>query len=87
MYGELIFLDHCKGTSCERFCPVGPALEAFGDQRIIFGSSPSPGSGTKSVVGDWYELVKESLAELGIEQEGVDAIFGGNAKKVYERKP
>jgi hypothetical protein len=31
--------------------------------------------------------VKESLAELGIEQEGVDAIFGGNAQKVYGKKP
>ncbi|KAF9653998.1 hypothetical protein BDM02DRAFT_3107195 [Thelephora ganbajun] len=65
---------------------VGPALEAFGDQRIIFGTSPSPESYTKSAVGDWYELVKELLAELGIEQEGVDAIFGGNAQKVYGKK-
>lgn len=65
---------------------VGPALEAFGDQRIIFGSSPSPESYAKSAVGDWYELVKESLAELGIEQEGVDGIFGGNARKVYGKK-
>jgi len=65
---------------------VGPALEAFGDQRIIFGTSPSPESYAKSAVGDWYELVKELLAELGIEQEGVDAIFGGNAKKVYGKK-
>jgi len=70
----------------DTFDPVGPALEAFGDQRIIFGTSPSPESHTKSVVGDWYELVKESLAELGIEQEGVDAIFGGNAQKVYGKK-
>jgi len=65
---------------------VGPALEAFGDQRIIFGTSPSPESDAKSAVGDWFELVKESLAELGIEQEGVNAIFGGNAKKVYGKK-
>jgi len=66
---------------------IGPALEAFGDQRIIFGTSPSPASHAKSTVGDWYELVKESLAELGIEQEGVDAIFGNNAQKVYSKKP
>ena len=83
MYGKLIPLDRCKGASHQYFHPVGPALEAFGDQRIIFGTSPSPESDAKSAVGDWYELVKESLAELGIEQEGVDAIFGGNAKKVY----
>ena len=65
---------------------VGPALEAFGDQRIIFGTSPSLESHAKSTVRDWYELVKESLAELGIEQEGVDAIFGHNAQKVYGKK-
>ena len=86
MYGKLIPPDRCKGASHKCFGPVGPALEAFGYQRIIFGTSPSPESDAKSAVGDWYELVKESLAELGIEQEGVDAIFGGNAKKVYGKE-
>lgn len=86
MYGKLMPPDCCQGTIRSRFNQVGPALEAFGDQRIIFGSSPSPESYAKSAVGDWYELVKESLAELGIEQEGVDGIFGGNARKVYGKK-
>jgi hypothetical protein len=34
-------------------------------------------------VSDWYELARESFAELGIEQEGIDAIFYENAKQVY----
>ncbi|KZT19686.1 hypothetical protein NEOLEDRAFT_1141683 [Neolentinus lepideus HHB14362 ss-1] len=59
---------------------LGHAVEAFGYQRIIFGSSPSHPS---LPAGTWYELARESLAELGIEQEGIDAVFGGNAKKLY----
>lgn len=62
---------------------VGPVLEAFGYQRIIFGSAPSSASTTKSVAGEWYELARESFAELGVEQEMIDAVFAGNARKVY----
>ncbi|KAJ7446161.1 hypothetical protein B0H11DRAFT_2085314 [Mycena galericulata] len=62
---------------------LGPVMEAFGYQRIIFGSSPSPASQSISHAGDWYEIARESLAELGVEQEFIDAVFCGNAKKVY----
>ncbi|GLB37519.1 hypothetical protein LshimejAT787_0405700 [Lyophyllum shimeji] len=62
---------------------LGPVMEAFGYQRIIFGSSPCPTSTGSSVARDWYEIARESLAELGVEQEFVDAVFYGNAKKVY----
>lgn len=62
---------------------IGPCLEAFGYSRILYGSSPSPFSHTKSNAADWYELARESFAELGTEQEGVDAVFYGNAKLVY----
>ncbi len=62
---------------------VGPVVEAFGHERIIFGSSPSPGTHYPSHVGDWYEIAREAVAELGVEQEDVDAIFYGNAKRVY----
>ena len=58
-------------------------LEAFGYQRIIFGSSPSAASSAKSNAGDWYEIARESLAELVSYQEFVDAVFYGNANKVY----
>jgi len=62
---------------------IGPVIEAFGFERILFGSSPVASATAPSKVADWYELARESFAELGIEQSGVDAIFGANAKKVY----
>ncbi|KAI0070714.1 hypothetical protein K474DRAFT_1574549, partial [Panus rudis PR-1116 ss-1] len=62
---------------------IGHALEAFGFQRIIFGSSPSPSSHSPSNAGDWYELARESFAELGLEQDDIDAVFYSNAKKAF----
>ncbi|KAG2015620.1 hypothetical protein CC2G_008876 [Coprinopsis cinerea AmutBmut pab1-1] len=62
---------------------VGPVLEAFGHQRIMFGSSPSTSSRGPSNAGDWYEISKESLAELVADQEFLDAVFYTNAQKVY----
>jgi hypothetical protein len=62
---------------------VGPALEAFGFERLIFGSAPSSVSSAKSSAGDWYELARESLSELGVEQGAIDAVFMRNARKVY----
>jgi len=62
---------------------LGPIMEAFGYQRIIFGSSPSPASKNASIAGDWYEIARESYAELGVEQEFIDAVFCLNAQKVY----
>jgi predicted TIM-barrel fold metal-dependent hydrolase len=62
---------------------VSPVIEAFGFQRIIFGSSPCPSSTGSSIASDWYELAKESLSELGVEQDVMDGVFGENAKRVY----
>jgi hypothetical protein len=62
---------------------VGPALEAFGFERILFGSAPSPSSHASSSAGDWYEIARESFAEIGVEQSSVDAVFGGNAQRMY----
>ncbi len=62
---------------------VGPAVEAFGFERIIFGSAPSQTSRAPSSASDWYEIARESFAELGVDQDGVDAVFCGNAKRVY----
>ncbi|KAK0504703.1 hypothetical protein EDD18DRAFT_1343491 [Armillaria luteobubalina] len=61
---------------------LGPVMEAFGYQRIIFGSSLAGGKSLTGA-GDWYAISRESLAELGVEQEAVDAVFFGTAKKVY----
>jgi predicted TIM-barrel fold metal-dependent hydrolase len=66
---------------------VGPVLEAFGFERIIFGSSHSSASNASSSAGDWYEIARESFAELGVEQAAIDAVFSANAKKVYGRSP
>ncbi|KAG8800047.1 hypothetical protein FRC16_003820 [Serendipita sp. 398] len=62
---------------------LGPIIEAFGFNRIIFASSSPSSAKHDSVPANWYELAREAVAELGIDQEGVDAIFGGNAKAVY----
>jgi hypothetical protein len=67
---------------CHGYTTVGPVMEAFGYQRIIFGSSSSSGKVPTSA-GDWYEIARESFAELGVEQEAVDAVFFTTAKKVY----
>jgi predicted TIM-barrel fold metal-dependent hydrolase len=63
---------------------VGPVVEAFGYSRIIFGSSPSPSSRSQSNAGDWYQIARDSLLELGVDQEAVDNVFGLNAKRVYK---
>ena len=65
---------------------MGPVVEAFGFQRILFGSSaaaPLSGASPASKAGDWYELARESFAELGVEQDAMDAVFSQNAKLVY----
>ncbi|KAI0666628.1 hypothetical protein C8Q78DRAFT_984011 [Trametes maxima] len=65
---------------------IGPAVEAFGFQRILFGSSPAAPLTSASPVsraGDWFELARESFAELGVEQDAIDAVFAENAKQVY----
>ncbi|KAG8900816.1 hypothetical protein FRC00_010917 [Tulasnella sp. 408] len=64
---------------------LGPALDAFGYSRIIFGTSPSPSSTSASNAHDWYTLAREVVAEVAVEQESVDAIFGKNAQSVYGR--
>jgi len=62
---------------------IGPVIEAFGFERILFGSSPVASATAPSKAADWYELARESFAELGIEQAGIDAVFGANAKAVF----
>ncbi|TDL26303.1 hypothetical protein BD410DRAFT_576545 [Rickenella mellea] len=64
---------------------LGPAVEAFGYQRILYGSAPSLTSQSKSNAGDWYELARESFTEIGLEQEDIDAVFCSNARSLYGR--
>ncbi|KAL1743510.1 hypothetical protein HDZ31DRAFT_83378 [Schizophyllum fasciatum] len=56
---------------------LGPVLEAFGIERIMFGSGNSPSPAL------WFDIARESLAELAIDQETIDAVFHGNAKRIY----
>lgn len=63
---------------------MAPVIEAFGFQRIVFGSSSS--SQVESNSRDWYNLARESLAELGVEQECTDSVFLLNAQDVYGTK-
>jgi predicted TIM-barrel fold metal-dependent hydrolase len=61
-------------------------MEAFGFERIIFGSSSPKASQAASNLGDWYNVARESLAELIVEQESIDSVFSLNAQKVYGTK-
>lgn len=76
-----------------------PALEAFGTDRLLYGSdwpsaaheepalSPRGVKGEASKYEARFEAVLAALHELGVgEQEDVDAIFAGNAEKVYRLK-
>jgi predicted TIM-barrel fold metal-dependent hydrolase len=66
-----------------RCSTVAPVIEAFGSERIIYGSSTSTASRTPANAGDWYEIARESLVETGIEQALIDNIFYANADRVY----
>ncbi|XP_006461177.1 hypothetical protein AGABI2DRAFT_192709 [Agaricus bisporus var. bisporus H97] len=65
---------------------LGPSIEAFGYERILFGSSSPRASSAASVAGDWYAVAREAIAEIGMEQEAMDCVFSANAEAVYGRK-
>lgn len=63
---------------------LGQGVEAFGWQRIVYASSSVAREGASTGgAGDWYAIARESLAELGVEQDAVDGVFGANAQGVY----
>lgn len=62
---------------------VVPVLEAFGFERIIFGSSPAFVSGSPALAESWYKLILESFRELAVSQHEMDRIFIKNAEHVY----
>ena len=62
---------------------VVPVLEAFGFERIIFGSSPAFADGSPALAENWYKLVLGSLRELAVSQDEMDKIFIDNAERVY----
>jgi hypothetical protein len=62
---------------------IVPVLEAFGFERIIFGSSPAFASGSPALAEKWYKLVLELFRELAVSQDEMDKIFIDNAERVY----
>ncbi|KAF8444735.1 hypothetical protein L210DRAFT_848389 [Boletus edulis BED1] len=62
---------------------IVPVLEAFGFERIIFGSSPAFADGSPALAEKWYKLVLESFRELAVSQDEIDNIFVENAQRVY----
>lgn len=58
-------------------------MEAFGYGRIIFGSSTSGPVKGLCGSGMWYEIARECLAELGVEQDAIDSVFSKTAQRVY----
>jgi hypothetical protein len=57
-------------------------LKRSGLDVSFFGSAPSPVSWAQSNASDRYEIGREAFAELGVDQESVDAVFGGNAQRI-----
>ncbi|GAA5939035.1 amidohydrolase family protein [Sporobolomyces koalae] len=92
-----------KGTKYETLTAriltyLEPAIEAFGDSRIVVGSdwpmfraktvlASSPGQGNEEEEAlAWafeMQLYLDCLVELGLEGESLDRIFAGNAKDLY----
>ncbi|CAK9784317.1 hypothetical protein CC85DRAFT_284854 [Cutaneotrichosporon oleaginosum] len=67
---------------------IGPAIEAFGTHRIVFGSQPAlPPTDPAIIVpvsgAAWYALLRKCVSELGEESEAMTAIMGKNAEEVY----
>ncbi|KAG9316710.1 hypothetical protein JVU11DRAFT_2770 [Chiua virens] len=48
---------------------IVPVLEAFGFERIIYGSSPAFASGSPELAENWYKSVLESFRELAVSQD------------------
>jgi hypothetical protein len=72
-------------------------VEAFGTDRILFGSHPAlplleiathtlaKTSLAQSIPsGEWYATARRCLAQLGEGQEAITAVMGQNAAKVYD---
>jgi hypothetical protein len=57
-------------------------LKRLGLDVLFFGSAPSPVSRAQSNASDWYEIGREAFAELGVDQESVDAMSGSHAKRI-----
>jgi hypothetical protein len=73
------------------------ALEAFGEERLVFSTYLTSGSSTVTAIQgrykdeaahlsepeQWFEAVLATLQDIGVGQEAVDNIFSNNVSKLY----
>ena len=64
-----------------------PALDAFGTSRLVAGSAWPSGHGSTAPTPAAYafslDLSIVALSELGVANYDLDAVFAGNARRVY----
>jgi L-fuconolactonase len=72
--------DHQTWTSADLRPYVEVALEAFGSRRLLYGSD-WPVVDLAGGAVRWLAALRELLA--GLSRPARDAIFGGNAQRVY----
>lgn len=61
-------------------------LEAFGIDRLVWAVTLGSGGagGEEAVVKEWYEVVREVFAGMGLDNDALEGIFSRNASKVYK---
>lgn len=67
---------------------IGPAIEAFGTHRIVFGSQPALAPSDPAIAvpvsgAAWYALLRKCISELGEESEAMTAVMAKNAEALY----
>jgi hypothetical protein len=62
---------------------IVPVLEAFGFERIIFGSSPATPNNAFAQPTSWCKLAQEAFRELAVGQDEMNKVFMENAERVY----
>ena len=64
-----------------------PALDSFGIVRLIAGSGwpdvPGADDAPAAAYAFALDLAIVALSELGVANDDLDAVFGGNARRVY----
>lgn len=78
---------------------IDAVLDALGDERLIFAATglepgimrstdaaPSNGDEDDSLteMDLWFEIVREVLADIGLDALAMGKIFEGNAQKLYD---
>lgn len=60
-------------------------LEAFGTERLVWAVTLGAGTGgEEEVCKEWYEVVRQTFAGMGLDGDALEGIFSRNASKVYK---